>query len=96
MWAGASASGSVREDRHGCIGEASDEEIEGAARWQTHGFIADGLANGYATQVGLGGGQLSGGQKRIAIARAIIKQPAVLPFDEASALDESEKAAGGA
>ncbi|KAF8390545.1 hypothetical protein HHK36_025072 [Tetracentron sinense] len=74
---------------------ASMEEIVSAAKAaNAHNFI-DQLPNGYDTQVGQLGIQMSEGQKqRIAIARAIIRDPRILLLDEAtSALDShSEKA----
>jgi len=87
-------SGSIADNIRMGKPDATDEEVENAAKASNaHNYIMD-FPDKYNTQVGEKGTQLSGGQKqRIAIARAIIKNPSILLLDEAtSALDsESEK-----
>ena len=85
----------VRENLRYAQPDASDAEIEEAARAaQIHDLIA-GLPDGYDTMVGSRGYRFSGGEKqRIAIARTLLRDPRVLVLDEAtSALDnETERA----
>ena len=71
--------------------DATPAEIEAAARLAgAHGFIAA-LPNGYDTEVGEGGNQLSLGQKQlISIARAILKRPRLLVMDEATSSVDTE------
>ncbi|KAL5722391.1 ABC-type xenobiotic transporter [Ranunculus cassubicifolius] len=88
-------SGTIRENiEYGSSDKVDEAEVINAARAaNAHDFITT-LKDGYDTWCGDMGLQLSGGQKqRIAIARAILKTPAVLLLDEAtSALDsQSEK-----
>lgn len=75
--------------------DASDEEVKAAIKMAHLQSFIDSLPTGYETQVGERGLKLSGGEKqRVAIARTILKKPAILVFDEAtSSLDSrSERA----
>jgi ATP-binding cassette subfamily B protein len=85
----------VRENLRFARPEATDEEIEEAARAaQIHELVAS-LPEGYETVVGERGYRFSGGEKqRIAIARTILRNPPILVLDEAtSALDtQTERA----
>lgn len=86
---------SVRENLRFARPDATDEEVEAAARSaRIHDLIAS-LPDGFDTVVGERGYRFSGGEKqRIAIARTILRNPPVLLLDEAtSALDnETERA----
>ena len=84
-------SGTIRENiRYGRL-EATDEEVEAAARLVgAHEFIEK-LDKGYETQVGEGGGRLSTGEKQlISFARAIVSDPALFVLDEATSSIDTE------
>jgi len=87
-------SGTIRENLKWGNEYASDEEMQ---RWaesaQAHGFISS-FPNGYDTELGQGGVNVSGGQKqRLCIARALLKKPKILILDDStSAVDTATEA----
>lgn len=86
--------GTIKENIKWGNPDATDDEVEAAARIaQCHDFIAQ-QENGYNTIIKQSGVNLSGGQKqRIAIARALLKKPEILILDDStSALDTETEA----
>ncbi|WP_435318304.1 ABC transporter ATP-binding protein [Haloarchaeobius sp. TZWSO28] len=83
--------GSVRDNIAYGKFDATDEEIEAAARAaDAHEFISD-FEDGYDTEVGERGVKLSGGQRqRIGIARVLLRDPDILLLDEATSDVDTE------
>ncbi|HLY51013.1 MAG TPA: ABC transporter ATP-binding protein [Solirubrobacteraceae bacterium] len=86
---------SVRENLRFAKPDATDEEIDAAARTARIHELIESLPEGYDTVVGERGYRFSGGEKqRMAIARTILRNPPVLVLDEAtSSLDTQTEAA---
>ena len=85
---------SVRENIRLGRPDATDAEVEEAAKQSgCHDFIMS-LENGYDTRVGSSGGHLSGGERqRISIARAMLKAAPIVILDEATAYTDPENEA---
>ncbi|MBO7738491.1 MAG: ABC transporter ATP-binding protein [Clostridia bacterium] len=83
--------GTIKENIRYARPDATDEEVMEAARIASaHQFIIK-YPEGYETMVGLGGKDLSGGEKqRISIARAVLRDPRILILDEATAAMDTQ------
>lgn len=87
-------SGDIMKNLRWGDANASDEEVfEVSKRAQAHDFVTT-FPDGYATELGQGGSNVSGGQKqRLCIARALLKKPKILILDDStSAVDTATEA----
>ena len=87
-------SGTVEENlRWGDEDAPMEELVEASESAQAHGFVSS-FAEGYNTELGQGGSNVSGGQKqRLCIARALLKKPKILILDDStSAVDTATEA----
>ena len=87
-------SGSIRDNLRWGDDNATEEEIRAAAESaQADAFVSD-FTNGYDTDLGQGGSNVSGGQKqRLCIARALLKKPKIIILDDStSAVDTATEA----